>query len=319
MFNKNVSRETFLIWLKNRGEKMELNIYQVDAFTESTFGGNPAGVVPDARNLTDVDMQNIAREMNLSETAFIEELDKENFKVRFFTPRCEVDLCGHATIASFYLLAQKQYIMPIDNGIRKLYQETKAGRLSVEIYYKNCQVDKVLMEQGEPKSLGRIESIKPILESFRIGEEDLGIGEKFIYPEIISTGLPDIILPIKNKDILYNLSVDFEKLEKVSKKLNVIGVHAFYLPNDDSDVVYTRNFAPAVGINEEAATGTSNGALIYYLKKNGLLEKDEIISIQGETMNRPSAIYCSIENINNKYIVKVGGKSKIVMEAIVNV
>ncbi len=296
---------------------MQLNIYQVDAFTDEVFGGNPAGVVPDATELSEEDMLNIAREMNLSETAFIFPKDKDNFKVRFFTPMCEVDLCGHATIGSFYSLAKKGYITPIDNGIKRIFQETKAGNLMVEIYYKDREVYKVLMEQGEPKSLGYVNEINKLLDVFGLEEGDIGTCYKLAKPEIISTGLPDIILPIKDKETLYNLKIDFEELKKISSKLGVTGVHAFSTPNSKSDVVYTRNFAPLVGINEEAATGTANGAMLYYLKKNNLFEDDEIVAIQGETMNRPSKIHCKFEEAHNRHKVKVGGNARIVMEGII--
>jgi len=88
---------------------MDIIIYQVDAFTDKPFGGNPAGVVTDARSLTDENMQKIAMEMNLSETAFVISKGDNNYQVRFFTPKCEVDLCGHATIATFYTLAPHRF------------------------------------------------------------------------------------------------------------------------------------------------------------------------------------------------------------------
>lgn len=293
---------------------MEIHIYQVDAFTDKAFGGNPAGVVPDAKGLTDMDMQNIAKEMNLSETAFIIPIDSDNYKVRFFTPVSEVDLCGHATIAAFYTLAAKGYISPIENGIKKVYQNTRVGKLAVEIFFHNGKIEKVLMEQAMPQELNKIKDIDPLLECLNIQAEDIGIEGKFIYPKIISTGLPDIILPLKDKEVLNNLNVDFKKLYLLSKKLGVTGIHVFYLPNKNSGKVFTRNFAPLVGINEEAATGTSNGALIYFLKKEGYLDNNKIISFQGESLNRPSKIYCEIEKTRKGYMVKVGGQAKIVLD-----
>lgn len=295
---------------------MQVNIYQVDAFTDSPFCGNPAGVVPDANELSEVHMQNIAKEMNLSETAFIVPIDDKNYKVRFFTPICEVNLCGHATIATFYSLAKRGYIRSIDNGVKKVFQSTKAGKLLVEIYYEEGNVYKVMMEQGQPISYGYVKNIDGLLDAFGITKEDLGTGWNNVMPEIISTGLPDIMLPIKGKDILYNLDIDFSKLKTVCKELDVIGVHAFYLPEDESQFVYTRNFAPAVGINEEAATGTANGALLYYLNKNNLLKGNKIIAIQGEALNRTSKIYLNIDDSCGRQIVKVGGSAKIVMEGI---
>ena len=296
---------------------MEVNIYQVDVFTNQAFGGNPAGIVPDARGLSDTDMQNIAREMNLSETVFIIPIDESNYRVRFFTPISEVDLCGHGTIGAFYTLAHMGYIPSINNGIKKVYQNTKAGKLAVEIFFKNGNVEKVLMEQAKPREINKIKDINPLLECFNIEEKHIGIGDEFISPKIISTGLPDIILPLKEKSTLDNLNINLEKLSILSKKLDVIGVHAFYLPEKDSNKVYTRNFAPLVGINEEAATGTSNGSLIYFLEKEGYIINGEIISLQGESLNRPSNIYCKIEKLKDDYIVKVGGQAKIVLEGVI--
>jgi len=259
---------------------MEINIYQVDAFSESSFGGNPAGVVPDAKFLTEVQMQDIAKEMNLSETAFVTHLDDNLFMVKFFTPTCEVDLCGHATIATFHTLSKMGYIEPVYNGTKTIYQKTKAGKLAVEINFKNEKVDTIFMEQATPKEVGVIKDIGDLLKAMNLEEEDLGVLNKIIYPEMISTGLPDIILPIKKKEVLDNLTIDMKALSKVSEELGVIGVHAFYLPELNSKLVYTRNFAPLVGIDEEAATGTSNGALIYFLKKNNLINDNCIVSYQ---------------------------------------
>jgi len=109
---------------------MEIKIKQVDAFTSIPFGGNPAGVVTDASGLSDELKQKIAREMNLSETAFVSPSKIADFKVQFFTPRFEVDLCGHATIGTFSALYEEGKL-PVDKNI--FYQETKAGVLPVEL------------------------------------------------------------------------------------------------------------------------------------------------------------------------------------------
>ena len=109
---------------------MKKVIYQVDAFSDVPFGGNPAGVVPSAEGLNDTQMLSIAKEMNLSETAFIFPLknNEANYEVRFFTPTQEVDLCGHATIASFFTLASKG-IITAESNVKILKQKTKAGIL----------------------------------------------------------------------------------------------------------------------------------------------------------------------------------------------
>ena len=299
--------------IKEEGDFLQINIFQVDAFTDKSFGGNPAGVVPNANLLNEEQMQNIAREMNLSETAFVTPINDELFKVRFFTPICEVDLCGHATIAAFFIMAKKGYIKPIENGIKTVFQKTKVGKLAVNLKYVNGKIDKVFMEQANPKDFGKVLDIGKLLYALGIEKGDIGINEEIVDPEIISTGLPDIILPISKKEVLDNLKIDMELLAEVSEDNNVIGLHAFYLPDFNSKIVYTRNFAPLVGINEEAATGTSNGALIYFLKKNRLIKDNEILAYQGQSMNRLSEIYCSIDDDN---LVNIGGKAKTIIDGI---
>lgn len=293
---------------------MELIMYLVDAFTDKKFSGNQAGVIPDGRKLTDKVMQNIAKELNLSETAFVQKIDDDNYKVRFFTPTQEVDLCGHATIATFYTLVEKGYINGIEGNKKRYYQHTKAGKLYVDVYCNGETIEKVVMEQKKPEFIEKDIDIIELASSMNIEKNEIALGEKSLNPEIISTGLPDIIVPIKNKEILDNLKIDKEKVKKISKELEVTGIHAFTIFEDK---IYSRNFAPLVGIDEEAATGTANGALFYYMRKNNITEKNEIIVNQGESLNRPSKITCKISD-DNPDIIEVGGLASIILEGIIH-
>jgi len=293
---------------------MELIMYLVDAFTDKKFSGNQAGVIPDARKLNSKDMQKIAKELNLSETAFIQKIDDDNYKVRFFTPTQEVDLCGHATIATFYTLVEKGYINGIEGNKKRYYQHTKAGKLYVDVYVKGEKIDKVIMEQKKPELIEKDVNIIELADAMNIKIDEISLGEENLIPQIISTGLPDIIVPIKNKEILDNLIIDKEKVKKLSSKLEVIGIHAFSI---DQDKIYCRNFAPLVGIDEEAATGTANGALFYYMRKNNLTNKDEITVNQGESLNRPSQIVCKTSDANPD-IIEVGGVASIILEGIIH-
>ena len=292
---------------------MEYNIIQVDAFTDESFGGNPAGVLVESRGLSSEYMQKIANEMSLSETAFIDKMSDDEFNVRFFTPTDEVDLCGHATIGSFFVLAKNKYIKGIENGTKRVYQKTKAGKLFVDIVYEEGEVAKVYMEQSVPQDLGLVKDLDKLCKSLSIKREDLAYLDIGIEARKISTGLLDIIVGVKSKEILDKIVIDRELLKEVSEENGVIGAHVFHLASRDSEFVYTRNFAPLVGIDEEAATGTSNGALIYYLTSNDLIDGKEIIAKQGESMNRLSEIYCSIDDDN---LVKVGGRAKIIIDGI---
>lgn len=295
---------------------VELTIFHVDAFTHEAFGGNPAGVVLDSKKLTTEIMQRIANELNLSETAFIKHMGDDQYHIRYFTPICEVGLCGHATIASFYTLAKQGYIKSIDNGIKTVRLITKDFKLDIDIEYQDREPMNITMEQNTPESYGVLDTIDEILFTSNLRADDIGFKDQKLNPEIISTGLKDIILPIKTKEALDKLEFDMCKLKELSKKLDAVGVHAFHLPEKDTSEVYVRNFAPLVGIDEEAATGTANGALLYYLKTHELISHNKITANQGENMKRPSKICCSIEEQNGKNIVKVGGSANITIEGI---
>jgi len=295
---------------------VELTIYHVDAFTDKPFGGNPAGVVLNSKKLTTEIMQQIANELNLSETAFIKNMDEDKYYIRYFTPLCEVGLCGHATIASFYTLAKQEYIKPIENGVKTVTLVTNAFQLKIYIEYKDREPVNITMDQGIPESYGILDSIEDILVISNLRSYDVGCGDQNLKPEIISTGLKDIILPLNTKEALDKLTFEMCDLKELTKKLDVVGVHAFFLPRKDSKEVYVRNFAPLFGIDEEAATGTGNGALIYYLKTHGLISHNKIIAHQGKALNRPSKIYCHIEDKDGKNKVKVGGNAHITIEGI---
>jgi len=296
---------------------MELNIFQIDAFTDKAFGGNPAGVVISNNKLPDRIMQQIAKEMNLSETVFVTEVEKERYQVRYFTPECEVDLCGHATIGGVFLLADDGYIANINKGKKSIHLNTKIGDILVDITYDNFHPISVVMEQKRPESYGVLNDMHKLAEILNIKEDDIGIDGEIAMPEIMSTGLKDIICPIKSKSVLDNMNVDLKKLKDYSLELGVVGLHAFNLDDKDSSKAYARNFGPAVGIDEEAATGTSNGALIYYLKKNGFLKGDTLKVSQGYILDRPSTIECFIEESKDGFRVKVGGSAVKVIEGII--
>lgn len=244
-----------------RNKEGLMKFYIVDAFTDTLFGGNPAGVVILEKG-TDFPneevMRKTAAELRYSETAFIKQTGENEFHVRYFTPAAEVDLCGHATIGSFYALA--------DAGLASFGTacicNTLAGRLSIDL-----SSGSVLMDMAAPQSINRIKDKEALHELYRI----MGIHEEHqspenLIPEIISTGLPDIIMPVWDEKELAAIAPDFQALIRLSEKYNVVGVHAFTV-NAKDGAVHCRNFAPLYDIDEEAATGTSNGALTYYLKR----------------------------------------------------
>lgn len=294
------------------------NIYLITAFSDTLKGGNLAGVVLDADNLSNQEKQRIAKEVGVSETAFVSQSKVADFKVQFFTPLEEVDLCGHATIATFKLLSDLGYIQ---DGIYR--QETKAGIL--EVYTVN---DKVMMQQTLPSFHGKVpfEEINKCFDNQLTSVALKNIFGEYIdlAPEIVSTGLKDIMLPIKDYQLLNDLRPNFYQIKQLSEKYDVIGIHAFSLEaKEHKYFATTRNFAPRVGIDEEAATGTSNGALTAFLNKLNILPDQKQIDItiqQGISIGRPSQISTSITLSKDKQITKilVGGKATIIKKDAIN-
>ncbi len=294
-----------------------MKFYIVDAFTNSTFGGNPAGVVfldegsafPD-----DKTMLLTAAELRYSETAFVQNLGEDMYHTRYFTPTDEVELCGHATIAAFTVLNR---VGEVKAG-QVCLNQTLAGEIQIHILE-----DLVMMGMAAPQDLGSIRAPEALLELYGvmgIPVEPIQVTDTQgnavrLFPAIISTGLPDIILPVSSSTQLSKINPNYEALAELSKKYGVVGVHAFSLTGQEEQssavenvTAYCRNFAPLYGIPEEAATGTSNGALSYYLYLHKLINPgDQVSFIQGREMNRPSRIEALLEIKDAAPSIQVGG------------
>ena len=140
-----------------------------------------------------------------------------------------------------------------------------------------------------------------------------------LLPRLISTGLPDIMMPVASRQDLDAVEPDMKALSALSERYKVTGVHAFTLDAEEGVTAHTRNFAPLYDIDEEAATGTSNGALTYYFYLNGLIgAKDRCKIIQGEKMGRPSVILTEIDAAEDHCKIKVGGSAVVLAEGEIN-
>ncbi|MFH1425092.1 MAG: PhzF family phenazine biosynthesis protein [archaeon] len=278
---------------------MKIKVYLLNSFAKTAGGGNLAGVVLDADSLSDSEMLSIARKVGFSETAFVQKSDKADFKVRFFTPAKEIDICGHATIATYSLLAKKGLAKP-----GKYKQETRAGVLGIEI-----KKDLVFMDLALPKFFEEINK-KEIADCLNLDEEQLSAE---LPSQIVSAGLRDIIVPIKDIKSLEMFEPDFKRITELSKKYDVMGLHVFTLETKNNSTAHCRNFAPLYGIPEESATGTSSGILGCYLYKHKVaVDYKNLIFEQGYTMNKPSEIRVRLKT-KGKTIqeVQVGGTASL--------
>ncbi|MBQ9961401.1 MAG: PhzF family phenazine biosynthesis protein [Firmicutes bacterium] len=289
-----------------------MKFYIVDAFTETLFGGNPAGVVilPEGADFpSDEVMVKTAAELRYSETAFIKKLNDKEFNIRYFTPAAEVDLCGHATIGSFKALLEGGYIADNANYIN----HTMAGDLNIVVT--NGQV---LMDMASPVKINEIADEEGLVELYKIMGLDYADQKAkgvTLTPQMISTGLPDIMMPVASQADLEAIAPDFPALSKLSERYEVVGVHAFTTDCEEGTTCHVRNFAPLYDIDEEAATGTSNGALTYYGFLNGFVKTgDDCRFVQGEKMQRPSVITSHIEADGESCKIQVGGSAVMLAE-----
>lgn len=281
----------------------KVKIKQVDAFTTIPFGGNPAGVVTDASNISDEIKQNIAKEMNLSETAFVSESDVADFKVQFFTPGLEVDLCGHATIGTFHALLEEG---KLNTNKNIFYQETKAGVLSVEL--KEIDNENIFMMEQNPPKFENLNSFRKELSQM------IGIKEdRFLeYPIMkVNTGIWWLVFGLKSLDDLENISPDLNKIKEFSANNNLIGITPFCIEAIDKKCDYhLRAIAPYVGVTEDPVCGTGNACVSSYIVQHSILDKTDFIGEEGNFINRPGKVYVNIAKENNDITsVKIGGSA----------
>ncbi len=284
-------------------------VWLVDAFTTRMFGGNVAGVVPDATGLTEQQMQSIAAELNASETAFVlppSPGTNADLRLRYFTPQVEVDLCGHATIGSMCGLFSTGHF-----GNRELQTsvqvETRVGVLPISLSWKDS-VAWAEMGQAAPMFREADIDVAVLAQFLGIRPEDLD----FSLPlGISSTGLWDLFVPVRSLAVMEQLQPDFARLAEWNKTLQVASTHVYTRETaDEQSDFHARDFSPALGIPEDPATGTATGALTALLRKSGQVAYGQhVIFEQGYEIGRNSLIEAHIEQVLNhgSDAVYVGG------------
>ena len=285
-----------------------MRIYIASAFSKNGSGGNKAGVCLLGEALNRQQKQVIAKEMGFSETVFISAGDRQTFKLEYFTPAEEVPLCGHATIAAFIVMRDKLSLKR-DNFII----ETKSGSLEV-----NLDGDMVFMQQNKPGFFEML-SKNDVAKCFTcvsgrgVGEDVFeSVADEKLPIEIGSTGLRDIMLPIKSVSVLEAMVPNFDEISEVSRKFDTVGIHAFAI---EGERIVCRNFAPLYDIPEESATGTSNCVLASYLWKSDVIRKNEYRFEQGYTLGSPSEIIVRLEICDGAIVnIKAGGCGYIIGE-----
>lgn len=292
----------------NMSTAKQITVQIVNAFVDHDLGGNPAGVVLHADNLTTAEKQKLAAQVGLSEIAFVSSSKQAAFKLDFFTPNRQIAHCGHATIATFSYLSQLGQIPDPHSS-----KETIDGTREIIL-----QGDLAFMEQKTPKYFP-IDQQK-VLQSLHLSENDL-IDKQGI--SIVNTGNSFAIIPVASQDVLRALQPDFDLIQAISEEYDLIGYYLFCTqPSTTERDVSTRMFAPRYGIQEEAGTGMAAGPLAAYLYDKMGIKKDQFLIEQGWFMENPSPSLIQVElTIGDGSITKImaGGKGIAMRSVIVEI
>jgi PhzF family phenazine biosynthesis protein len=277
----------------------KIGVQILNAFVDNNKGGNPAGVVLNADDLSNDQKLKIAAKVGLSETAFVSRSAIAGFKLDFFTPTRQIAHCGHATIATFSYLSQSGLIKsPISS------KETIDGIREIVL-----QGDLAFMEQKAPVYRNVDQQTEQILRSLGLTEKDL-LKEAPI--SLVNTGNSFVIVPVNSAAVLKNIQPDQALIAQISEELDLIGFYIFSTETSSPlRVATTRMFAPRYGIEEESATGMAAGPLACYLFDILGLKKDQLLIEQGWFMETPSPSLITVDlTLDNGKITKVmaGGK-----------
>ncbi|MDH4068866.1 MAG: PhzF family phenazine biosynthesis isomerase [Ignavibacteria bacterium] len=295
-------------------DRSTITIYQVDAFTTIPLTGNPAGVVVDADGLTTEQMQQIAREMFVSETAFILPSTRSgaDLQIRWFTPQTEVPLCGHATIAGFHVLAQEALWNMKADGRYRFQVETKSGILPVDVQKGAASIEVFL--GLHPPAFTRAGQYK--LDAMRILNINLDQIENRM-PLVMTDYL---YVPIRRLHTLYSMKPNFSAMNQFLSNRNLTGLCVFTTETvDRTSHLHSRFFAPPVGIDEDPVTGSANGPLGAYLVEYGKIKLDgetmTFVGEQGDVIGRGGRVTIEVTHRNKKVRgVRIGGTAVTVLK-----
>ncbi len=282
---------------------------QVDAFTDVALGGNPCAIVFEADDLDDVKRLAIAREMNLSETAFVQKPSAgADVAARYFTVDEEIPLAGHPTIATIYALVESGRLK-LTGDTTRIMLELKVGPIPIEIYSSGGKVQRVVMSQKKPQFLKTYEPAD-ILPAFGLTPDDLLAG----YPiQTVSTGTPQLMIPVRDLDVLRRVQVNAPLFNHLRENGDWFSPHLFCAQGVTSEgQTFARHVGPTL---EDPFTGSATGGMAAYLYHYGIITQSKFIAEQGHWINRPGKATVEIVGSRNDIeTVKVGGSAVTVLK-----
>lgn len=279
---------------------------QVDAFSDVALGGNPCAVVFEADGLDEATRLAIAKEMNLSETAFVLTPTTTDAAARYFTPAEEIPLAGHPTIATIYALIDSGRLK-LEGDYRKISLELKVGPIAVEIYAAKGVVQRIVMSQKKPVFLSTHDAAT-VMPAFGLRAEDALPG----YPiQTVSTGTPQLMIPVRDLDTLRRIAVQNGLYAELRAAGDWFSPHLFCTTGATAEGrTFARHFGLPPDTMEDPFTGSATGGMAAYLWHHGLIDTPRFTAEQGHWMGRPGQAEVEVVGErDNIETVKVGGKA----------
>lgn len=277
---------------------------QVDSFTQTPLAGNPCAVIFDADDLDDGRMLAVAREMNLSETAFVMRSAKADFKARYFTPAEEIPLAGHPTIAVVHALLESGRIDP-NASESNLALELEVGVIRVDIQPRAAGPPLIVMSQPRPQFLAEY-SAREVMPVFGLAADD---GLEGVPIQTVSTGTPQIMIPVRGLESLHRAGMDIPAYKTLKARSDFFSPHLFCLQGATGEGrTFARHFGVPPDTAEDPFTGSATGGMAAFLWRHGLIDEPLFIAEQGHWMGRPGEAQVEVvggrEDIRS---VRVGG------------
>lgn len=293
---------------------MEHRFHTLDVFTTNRFEGNPLAVITDGDGISNDAMQAIAREMNLSETVFVQKPtdDRALARLRIFTTKEELKLAGHPVVGTWFLLAELG-VVPAQEGAVHILQQTGAGILPVEIRFKNGRPQRVTMTQVPAVFRATKLNKKQLASALGVSPADF---HAELQPEYVSTGISNLMVPFRNRAALGRIEMNLSELRRLQGKN---GTMAYCFALNGSNKAFTRGMLPWEAY-EDPATGSAAGSLGAYLVHHGKLKVGDVFHIQqGVEMGRPSQIEVEVTASGKKLVPRVSGAAVRVFEGTIRI
>lgn len=295
-----------------------VEVLHVDAFSQIPNKGNPAGVVLEGDSLTDDEMQAVALQVGFNETAFAVRSEVADVRIRFFTPGHEMNLCGHATMATVFSL--------LSHGLleekREITIETKAGILPVKIQTMSDEGVLITMRQAAPQFADFNGSVDELAAAIGLVSEDIELKWPIQYG---STGIWTLIVPVKSLDACKRMKPDNARFPHVLQEMPHVSIHPFCMETYDQTAdMHARHFSsPYSGTQEDPVTGTASGVMgayyVTYIEPETTAGPRTFVIEQGQEIDRDGRVRVTVSPNQESLQVEITGTAVFVKEMIVTI